>query len=296
MKAARVIKECPAKINLSLHVLGRRSDGFHSLHSVVAQTAWADVLELDWDPDAAGRDRVEVEGLAISGRSNSVERAIALVRESAGVEHGVVSAHLRKRIPIGAGLGGGSSDAVGALRALRDIWPEATRSLDWSSLALKLGSDCPLFLAGGPVLMEGQGERVEALNESLAGRLAGRPVLLFKPPFSVETPEAYRRLAEKHLYSDETLAKGNLLNWETSGASLPELHNDFMRLMEHWMPSLAVVLNHLRREFGLDAQLSGSGSACFAFSGNDTFDIGGIGTVLRSAWGSDVWIDQTRLK
>lgn len=276
--------------------MGRRPDGFHSLHSVVAQTAWADVLELEWEPAAVGPDRIEVEGLPISGGSNSVERAIALVRELAGVEHGVVSALLRKRIPIGAGLGGGSSDAVGALRALRVIWPEATRSLDWSSLALKLGSDCPLFLGDGPVLMEGQGERIERLKESLAARLSGRNVLLFKPPFSVETPEAYRRLAEKRFYSDETLARGRLLEWESSGEALPGLHNDFMRLMEHWMPSLAVVLNHLRREFGLDAQLSGSGSACFAFSRDGAFDSDAIEAYLRSAWGREVWIAQTRLK
>lgn len=296
MKLLRVEESCPAKINLTLEVLGRRVDGFHALHSVVAQTVFGDHLTVTWDADASGPDEVEIKGGCGPIERCSVREAFRVVREATGVATGRLSAVLCKRIPVGAGLGGGSSDAVATLRALGRLWPEATRSLDWDPLALALGSDCPLFLRDAAVVMEGRGERVEVLPETLQERLRGRAVILFKPPFSINTAEAYRRLAERGLYTSEAEATGNLRRWADSGAELPSLQNSFMRLAEGWLPTLPVLLEHLRERHGWQAQLSGSGSACFAFSDADGSVTNTAVKDIRDAWGEDFWLVRTALK
>ncbi|MEY3001510.1 MAG: hypothetical protein RL648_1724 [Verrucomicrobiota bacterium] len=296
MKLMTVEERCPAKINLTLQVLGRRGDGFHALHSVVAQTQFADTLRVSWDASATGPDRVNIEGAEGEIEQCSVLEAFRLVREATQVAHGRLSAELSKAIPVGAGLGGGSSDAVGALRALGRLWPEATARLDWAGLALAIGSDCPLFLRSEAVVMEGRGERIAPLAAPLQARLKGRPVILFKPPFAINTAEAYRRLAAAAVYSSEAGAVEALREWEDSGADLPPLRNDFMRLAEGWLPTFPTLLGQLRETFGWRTQLSGSGSACFAFPDADESDTKGAIEVIRAAWGEDFWLVRTALK
>ncbi len=288
---------CPAKINLTLAVLGRRSDGFHELHSIVARTTLVDRLSLAWDPTApAGRDRVLVEGAGLDAEDNTVIRALRLLRDAAGVRHGAFTARLTKRIPIGSGLGGGSSDGAAALEAGARLLGTAAATLDLPALAARLGSDCPLFLEGGPVVMEGRGERVRALPQDLADRLAGLPVLLFKPWFAIETAEAYRRLAALRLYQPADTGGALLEQWRRSGRPLPPPCNDFERLLAEWLPSLAVLLHRLRNVHGLDARLSGSGSASFLVAP----DLGAAKKILEEevvrAWGRQYWIEEAVLK
>lgn len=296
MKLMSVEETCPAKINLTLAVLGRRGDGFHALQSVVAQTVFGDSLTVQWDADGSGPDAVEMAGDPGPIERCSVLEAFRLVREATGEDSGRLSAVLRKQIPVGAGLGGGSSDAVATLRALGRLWPEATRGCDWEGLALKLGSDCPLFLREGAVLMEGRGEQIRLLPETLQERLRGRAVILFKPPFGINTAEAYRRLAERRLYTSESGAAENLRRWEDSGADLPSLENSFMQLAEGWLPTLPVLLDRLRERHGWRTQLSGSGSACFAFSDAEGTVTNEAVAEIRAAWGEDIWLVRTALK
>ena len=183
----------PAKINLFLAVTGRRSDGFHDLVSVVAPLDFGDTLRVE----PAARFSIVCENSEVPGDETNLVLKAARAFAMATKWGGAATFFLEKRIPMGAGLGGGSSDAVAALRALNQLAgpqyalpPEAL-----AATAVQLGSDCPLFLHGVPVVMRGRGERVTPLPESVARRLQGRRVLLFKPGFGIATPWAYGQLA-----------------------------------------------------------------------------------------------------
>lgn len=295
-EACRVTETSPAKINLTLAVTGRRSDGFHDLHSIVAQTEFGDQIEVIWEPDGGAADGFELLEGELPGGDNSLLQAARLFREVTGLGSGSLCLRLWKRIPLGAGLGGGSSNAAATLRALGRIFPDEAAGHDWARLSAGIGSDCPLFFCTEPVLMQGRGELIEPLPSELADRLSGRPVLLFKPGFSISTPEAYRRLAAASLYTPLAKAESLLTAWASTGSALPDPCNDFERLARRWMPSLGLVLDRLRERAGLDTRLSGSGSACFAFAESGSFDTTLIGDELKSAWGPRHWLTSTRLK
>ena len=286
----------PAKINLSLAVLGKQADGFHALHSVVTQTVFGDELEFEWIPEASGPDRVVVPGLILPERDNTIWQALALFRQASGMESGQFTVRMEKRIPVGAGLGGGSSNAVTVLRALRQVFGRHMPGVDWHVIAARIGSDCPLFLADKPVIMEGRGERISILYDDLCSRIQGQPVILFKPGFSINTAEAYARLARARLYQTNQEAAALMDQWRDQGERLPPACNDFERLLEEWMPSLAVVLKRLRNKHGLDARLSGSGSACFLFPSGEVSAIKILQQELADAWGSSFWIEETCVK
>jgi 4-diphosphocytidyl-2C-methyl-D-erythritol kinase len=136
--------------------------------------------------------------------------------------------------------------------------------------------------------MEGRGERIKELETPLRKGLKGREVLLFKPRFSINTAEAYRRLAQGGYYQDAALVESLLVDWRETRAMLPAPCKDFDRLTEDGLPSLAVVLNRLRQH-GLDARMSGSGSACFVMNEQP-----GTESLLREelvkAWGPYYWL------
>ena len=295
--APAVEVSCPAKLNLSLAILGLRTDGFHALHSVVAQTSFADKLRVEWRAQGSpAQDCLQIGGGIIIEGDNTILQTIRLFRRSANFNEGAFHVQLKKLIPVGAGLGGGSSDAVAAIRAIRAIFPEMAGQVDWRAIASSIGSDCPLFLSEEPVIMEGRGEVIHPLPASLSGRFRGRPVILFKPSFPIHTGEAYRRLASASCYST-TEAVGSLMReWETGGAALPPRCNDFERLLDDWMPSLSVVLMRLQDRHGMDARLSGSGSACFVFPENPAFAITILTEELERAWGPFYWMQETSIK
>lgn len=287
---------CPAKINLTLAVLGPRGDGFHELHSLVVQTAFGDELTLRHDPQDGGSDRIVIEGEGPPGDESTVADAIRLFREAAGPVPGAFYARLMKRIPVGAGLGGGSSDGATTLKAIRKLFPAEASRLDWLRLAAGIGSDCPLFLSDAPVLMEGRGERITELDPELAARLGGLEVVLFKPRFSINTAEAYSRMAARKVYCSQPDLGRVLEEWSASGEPLPAPLNDFERLLDIWIPSLPIVLKRLREQHGLDARLSGSGSACFAFTPGSASVMEIVQEEMRRAWGECDWVAQTHLK
>lgn len=290
-----IVQHCPAKVNLYLAILGRQADGFHALASVVAKTDFGDRLRMSWNPAGSEKeDMVELAGQDFESTDNSVSHAIRLFREASGIASGSFSAHLEKRIPSGAGLGGGSSDAVGALKAIQAIFPELEQSINWQGIAARIGSDCPLFFSRGSVLMEGRGERIIELGSLKHGQLSDTPVVLFKPEFSINTVEAYRRLAEKRLYQSSLDVDKDLREWIDGTEALPPACNDFERLVESWIPSLHIVLNRLRGH-GLDARMSGSGSACFVV-GDSPEILEKLRSELEKAWGKHYWIVQTRLQ
>lgn len=292
---------CPAKVNVTLFILGRREDGFHDLQSIVAQTVFGDSLDLQWDPSVkGGEDVVVVDGAIIPEAENTVLTAIRRWRLATGFDAGGFTARLIKRIPIGAGLGGGSSDGAAVLRAIRELkLVEAATEPDWMALAAEVGSDCPLFMTPMASLVEGRGERISKLEAKLARRLSGREVLLFKPRFSISTAEAYARLARAGVCTDKREASAVLESWEEGEEDprlLPRPGNDFERLLEGWIPSIPIVLRRLRERHGIDARMTGSGSACFAFPRKGSSDRSSVEREMRRSWGEVYWMQESLLQ
>jgi 4-diphosphocytidyl-2-C-methyl-D-erythritol kinase len=287
----------PAKLNLFLAVTGRRPDGYHDLVSVVAPLRWGD--ELAAAPGAGMQDTLECADPAVpQGEANLILRAAAAFR-AAGAKAPPLRFALTKRIPMGAGLGGGSSNAVAALRLCQAhatvlLPPEAL-----AAVAAGIGADCSLFLARGPAVMRGRGERVSALPGAAASRLRGRRVLVFKPGFGIATAWAYGRLAAS---PNGTLpapaAEARLQSWlESAGAPAEDLlFNSLEAPAFAKFPALPLLLAQLQRVFGLSPRMTGSGSACFLLlpptGGPDT---PAVIAAIRSAWGPSTFVVETAL-
>ena len=312
----------PAKINLFLAVTGRRADGFHDLVSVVAPLAWGDTLWVESGKrraesggrmaddgrqraDGGGQKAEDGEGITLEcdeagvpcDESNLVVKAARLFREATSWRE-PVHFRLEKRIPLGAGLGGGSSDATAALRGLDVLagHPLAPEAL--AELAARVGSDCALFLHGGPVAMRGRGERVEALPAVAAARLCGRRVLVFKPDFGIGTPWAYQRLAAEapSSYVPAAQAEARLAAWLVDSTAPAEqlLGNNLERPAFAKFIALPALLGELRTRFALAPQLSGSGSACFAFLPANA-PVSEIAATIRAAWGGAAFVLATTI-
>ncbi|HTB81730.1 MAG TPA: 4-(cytidine 5'-diphospho)-2-C-methyl-D-erythritol kinase [Opitutaceae bacterium] len=286
----------PAKINLFLAVTGRRADGYHELVSVVVPVDFGDTLGIE--TRAGDEFTLECADPAVPrGESNLVLKAARLFAEMTG-RAGGAAFFLEKRIPIGAGLGGGSSNAVAALRGLNFLAGEPLDAAALAALAARIGSDCALFLPGGPVVMRGRGERVEPLAVETAARLRGRRMLLFKPGFGIGTPWAYAQLAaagEKN-YLPAAEAEARLAAWSRDARAPAEaiLFNSFERPVFQKFPALPVLLENLAAEFGLAAHMSGSGSACFAFL-PDGVATNAVAARIHEAWGMAALVVETKI-
>jgi 4-diphosphocytidyl-2-C-methyl-D-erythritol kinase len=278
----------PAKLNLFLAVTGRRADGYHELLSVAAALTWGDSLTAR----VTGGDLVLecTDPRVPVGEGNLVIRAARLFREATGWNRGVAFS-LEKRIPMGAGLGGGSSNAVAALRALNALAGEPLDSAALTAISAGVGSDCPLFLHGGPVVIRGRGERVRPLDApGAAGRLAGRRVVIFKPGFSIGTAEAYAALDRRGgCHPGPEAAEARLAGWigEPSAPAEKLLFNSFEETAFRKYPALPVLCAALREEAGLSALMTGSGSACFALLGEDAgIGVAAVREAVASRWGA----------
>jgi 4-diphosphocytidyl-2-C-methyl-D-erythritol kinase len=263
----------PAKINLHLEVLGLRPDGFHELAMVMQSIDLLDGLELAPSADARIRLSCDRTDLPSDG-SNLIVRAAELLRSRSGLPELGARIHLRKRIPVGAGLAGGSSDGAAALVGLNALWGLGYSSAELQQLAGELGSDMPFCLHGGTQLCFGRGERLEAAPEPPA---AGMAVLLLKhPQTSVSTPWAYGRCRELRgdsYLTDESgfaqrrqaLRRAPLLAALAAGQQLPPLRNDLQAVVEPEQPTVRQGLQWLRElESPLGVAMSGSGPSVFA--------------------------------
>jgi 4-diphosphocytidyl-2-C-methyl-D-erythritol kinase len=290
-----VVVFSPAKLNLFLAVTGRRPDGFHDLVSVVAPVKFGDVLWVE--PTACGEFSLDCDDPAVPGdETNLILRAAKLFKECSGLPAGARFV-LEKRIPMGAGLGGGSSNAVAALLALNRLTASPLGRDVLLGLAVKLGSDCALFLQGRPVVMRGRGERVELLVPQACARLSGRRVLIFKPSFSIATTWAYGRMAAgaPMSYLKSTEAESRFAGW-VGGTDPAEklLFNNMETPAFAKYLALPSLLERLRGEFGLSVAMSGSGSACYALLRDDTPVREVVGRI-HETWGRHTFIADTEI-
>ena len=160
----------PAKINLGLRVLNRRSDGYHELRTIFQTISLADHLTVGYDPRGDGEVELDCDDISLSTKDNlAVRAAESLLR--AGAWRGRVAIELKKRIPAGAGLGGGSSDAAAVLLALGRLLKPRPHTAMLAEVAAELGSDVPFFLHGGTAVGLGRGEEVYPLPDQPRRRL-----------------------------------------------------------------------------------------------------------------------------
>jgi 4-diphosphocytidyl-2-C-methyl-D-erythritol kinase len=268
---AELLVSAPAKINLHLEVLGLRPDGFHELAMVMQTIDLADTLGFQPTADGAIRLQCDRDDLPTDG-SNLIVRAGELLRARVGLPELGASIRLEKRIPIGAGLAGGSSNGAAALVGLNALWGCGFNRRQLHAMAAELGSDMPFCLDGGTQLCFGRGE----LLEPVAGAAELGVLLVKHPASSVSTPWAYgrcRELRADFYLSSETdfeqrraaLRGGSLLAALAGSAAWPPIRNDLQAVVEPEVASVREGLALLRQGGeALAVAMSGSGPSLFA--------------------------------
>lgn len=247
-----MIIEAHAKLNLTLEVLGRRPDGYHEIRSVMRALALHDLLEVEAAPTI--EVACDVEGLG--GEANLAFAAAELLRARTGTSAG---AHItiRKFIPVAAGLGGGSSDAAAALRALNRLWQARLEPEELTSLAAELGSDVPFFLVGGTALARGRGEDVSRLRDQ-----PDCQVVLVNPGFGVSTGEVFQGVTSSMYTAGEASSRFAELPLNHPVADWP-LVNALHAVTIALYPEVAEVLEYMQSWGAVQTQMCGSGPTCF---------------------------------
>lgn len=252
----------PAKVNLYLHVTGRRDDGYHLLDSLVAFAEVGDRIEAG--PGPAGQFSLEFAGpfgpgLAGDPAENLVLRAARLLGEALRAPELGARLRLTKCLPVASGIGGGSSDAAATLRVLQRLWQRSLPASELAGLALRLGADVPVCLGAEPAHMAGIGEE---LRPVAADGLAGLGLVLVNPGAHLPTPAVFRALAGRFGPAQPL----TLLPDDAGGIiqALAARRNDLEAPAIGQCPIVAETLDLLRKLDGvLLARMSGSGATCF---------------------------------
>lgn len=285
-------QHAPAKINLFLHVTGKRDDGYHLLESLVCFTEAGDVLSGELRDD--GKITLAITGPMAGPLSqapaedNLVIRAARLLQQEAQTTLGA-DLILDKRLPVASGIGGGSADAAATLRLLVDMWKLDLGTESLSRIALSLGADVPVCLNGKMTLMSGIGEKLNDLPE-----LPSLPMVLINPGKPVSTPAIFKA-REEDGFSDENLwdITAHYQSGAALAADLQECGNDLTLAATSILPEICDVLNALAREEGcLLARMSGSGATCFAIY--DTTDQAEQAANTIASAHDDWWITPTQ--
>lgn len=276
----------PAKLNLFLHVTGRRDDGYHLLQSLVVFTGFGDRVRAA--PLAGDAITLRVDGrfaaaIDAPAAGNLVVRAAHALRAAAGIRAGAALS-LEKNLPVAAGIGGGSADAAATLLALATLWQVPEGAVDLPALALGLGADVPACLAARPALMQGIGERLTP-----AFVPDGLGVVLANPLRPLPTPAVFADFRRNEPFSPPLdlaalAAPAGRADWL---AAMRRTRNDLERPARRLCPAVADVVDALSALPGARlARMSGSGATCFAlFDSADAAESAATGLAARrSGW------------
>ena len=259
--------DSPCKVNLVLNILGRRPDGFHELETVMQPVPLCDQIQIDSAP-AGLRLTCSDPNLPVDG-TNLVYRAAMSFLAAARLDAGL-SIHLEKRIPMAAGLGGGSGNAATTLIGLNEFFQRPLSSDQLQDLAAHLGSDVPFFLQSQPAVATGRGERVESVPSFQA--LSGTGLLLIHPGFGISTPWAYQQLSRfpEALNGRSGRAREvvDLLSAGKLALAAAQFYNSLEAPALEKYPILLLYQEFLREQGALGARMSGSGSTTFALVEN----------------------------
>lgn len=247
----------PAKVNLALHVTGRRADGYHLLETLVAFAGDGDLVQVE----AARRDEIVVSGRYAAhvptGGDNLIARARDLLRRTfGGATRAPVRLHLDKALPVASGIGGGSSDAAAALHLLCAHWGLVVGSERLCALGLRLGADLPMCLAGRPLMARGIGDALEAVD-----RFPALPLVLVSPNVPLATAQVFATLEQRRNAPLPALPPVG----DVQGAArwLAAARNDLEVPARRLVPQIGEVLTELEAAGALASRMSGSGAACF---------------------------------
>ena len=256
----QMLRFAPAKLNLFLHLTGKRTDGYHLLDSLVVFLDVADRLTI-----APG----DALSLTVNGAfaeaagdvsQNLVLRAARALQQATGATRGA-ALHLEKHIPVGAGLGGGSSDAAAALLGLNDHWQLGLDAPALAAIAAPLGADVPMCLAGISARVGGIGEVIAPLAEPLPAL----PLLLAHPRLPLSTPDVYRAVTPADIGDEAALDTAqHITTTQALAAILASTRNDLTAPACRVQPAVAHVLAALAAPSPTLVRMSGSGACCFA--------------------------------
>jgi len=286
--ASRTLRRhAPGKINLGLRVVGRRADGYHELVSLFAPLDLGDDVEISVsEASRSETSRSEASGLEVeielegantevpADASNIACRAARAFARAAGLS-GRIELRIHKRLPVGAGLGGGSSDAGAVLRALSDHFPGALEGARLAELALALGADVPFFLDPRPALITGIGERVEPVDD-----LPSLPVLLANPGIALATADVFRTFAAIRPALTKTPPDHRIPphsgvashpppsgvashDWKFPGVTGLDLENDLEPIAIRLCPPIARLQRQIRAAGAQAVGMSGSGATVY---------------------------------
>jgi 4-diphosphocytidyl-2-C-methyl-D-erythritol kinase len=254
---ASVRVQAPAKINLHLRVYGRRFDGYHGIRSLFQAVSLSDLIVIRSLKEI---DRIEIEGVFDCAPENTtVHKAVEVFRGTTGIRTGVAIS-VRKSIPAGAGLGGGSSDAASVLSGLNSIFDAGLGTGDLAFAGSLIGSDVPFFARGAAAIVEGRGDEVQAITPREAFAL-----VLAYPGFPVATAGAYA-LLDRDRPDDssepdpspeeiETAYRGRFADWK--------FHNSFEPFVSTANPAIGALAKRLERSGSAFSGMTGSGSCVF---------------------------------
>ena len=269
-----------AKLNLGLHVLRRREDGYHDLETVFLPIGWADSLTVE----SAGTLSFSCDDPALAGNDNLAMRAAHMLRDHFEVTRGA-RIHLAKRIPYGAGLGGGSSDAATVLRLLTELWGLNDADEILRKIGGALGSDVPFFLQDGPAYATGRGTELHPLADGKDEYVFPFRLVVAVPETRVSTKEAYGFVVPDETDRPdlvEVVRSNDPDRWRR------ELVNDFEDAIFDAFPEIAALKQSLYDSGAVYASMSGSGSAVFG-----VFDDSSMATAASEALrasGHQVWM------
>lgn len=252
-----------AKINLGLHVLNKRQDSYHELETCMVSIPLYDILEIL----PSENFEFHQSGIEVSGdlESNLCVKAYELIKLNYSIP--LVYMHLRKQIPMGAGLGGGSSDAAHVINGLNDLFDLKIPQVKREELAASLGSDCPFFIEGTPKLAKGRGE----VLSPIALDLRGYHLLLIYPNIHVSTADAYSNVS--FYYGDSSIRE--ILNLPINEWK-PKLENTFEKHIFQIHPRLKTLRDEMYEAGAIYSAMSGSGSTIYGiFKEKPNFEING---------------------
>jgi 4-diphosphocytidyl-2-C-methyl-D-erythritol kinase len=283
----RLEKKSPCKVNLLLNILGKRADGFHELETVMQPVNFCD--ELSFERGGKGIQlSCSDKSLPVNSK-NLVYRAAENFLTAAKISGGV-KIHLEKKIPLAAGLGGGSGNAATTLLALNELFGRPLPAEKLSEIASALGSDIPFFLQNKPALAVGRGEKIQPLEKFPA--LNGNAFLLIHPGFGISTPWAYQNLARFPEALNGKVGRAAGLISKLQADNWPAVADGFYNSLEapalEKFPILQLFQEFLRANGALAALMSGSGSTTFAICENVSA-AQSLAEKFKSKFGSNCW-------
>lgn len=236
-----------AKINLGLNITGKREDGFHELSSIFLPVQWCDVLELH----ISEKKGLELNFLGLEIDGDTSDNLIAKAYDLLSKDYDIpgLKATLKKSIPMGAGLGGGSSDGAFMLKAINEMCGLGIDEKRLEEYAAELGSDCPFFIKNKPALVGGRGEKIEIIDLEI---LNDYEILIVHPGVHVDTGKAFKLIAGEYTKPIKIEDAEGL-----------ELKNDFEAKVAGAFPKIKEAINFVKSTGAEYVQMTGSGSAVF---------------------------------